>query len=189
MMACCFYAQEQGRNYFEYVQFHFCLGEISEYITKWDSIQELTNTQNKKGKGITPFQILTKITNKELHHDYTDLEKSQKKLKSLWLEYVEATKGNRRITISPKLNELYKVQTKTDEQLLDEKYEGNEIIAFTRQTGILIFEQNIQAYLINICYENESHNMQKLKIIEFIKQFSHVRISMDKNLLIIHVKN
>lgn len=167
----------------------YSLGEISDYVTKWDSVQELTNTQNKEGKGITPFQMLGKITNKELLFKEIDLKKSTQKLKSLWLEYVEATKGNRRITISPKLNELYKIQSETDEQILDKKHEGKEIIAFTRQTGILIFEQNIQAYLINICYESQTIQQQQNKIIEFIKEFSHIRISMDKDLLIIHVKN
>lgn len=166
----------------------YSLGEIANYITKWDSIEELTNTQNKSSKGIAPFQFLKMLNNNELLFDYTNQQKSNQKLKSLWLEYIEATKGNRRITISKKLNELYKIQSKTDEQILDQKHEGKTIIAFSRQIGVLIFEQNIQAYLINICYENDTLQKQQNKLIEFIKQFSHIHITMDKDLLVIHSK-
>jgi hypothetical protein len=148
--------------------------KLAKYITKWDIVQELTNDFSKKAKGLKPFELLSIIAKNQHQFPNKNLEASLQQTKSLWLEYVEATKGKRRITTSPKLNLLYKVQIKSDDQIIDQKQEGENIISFSRQTWSIIYENNLQPFLIDICKTHSFIITQQKEIIKFLSEFAHI---------------
>jgi hypothetical protein len=144
--------------------------DITDYITKWDAIQELTNDHNKKAKGIKPFQLLTLLTKGELLFDYKDPHKSKKVTTKLWLEYVESTKGKRRIITSRSLLQLYKLDQKTDEDILEEKEDAEKIISFSKKTWRFIYRHNLQPYLLYICDLYKSQSTQQQEIFKFLTE-------------------
>jgi hypothetical protein len=145
--------------------------DITDYITKWDAIQELTNDFNKTSKGIKPFQLLTIITKKHHYFANETLEDSLKITRSIWLEYVEFTKGKRRITTSRKLNQEYKVEEKTDEQILSEKQESEKITSFSQSSWNIIYKNNLQPYLLHICDQNTNLQIQLHEILKFLSEY------------------
>jgi hypothetical protein len=144
---------------------------ITDYITKWDAIQELTNDFKKTSKGIKPFQLLTILTKKQHYFKSLTFKKSIDFTTSLWLEYVETTKGKRRITTSRKLNELYKIEEKTDEQILAQNPDGEKIISFSQDTWKTIYKHNLQPHLLYICDINPNLKTQQKEILKYLLEF------------------
>lgn len=163
-------------------------GEISDYITKWTASQELTGQNYKNSKGINPFQLLPLTKSNEIHFNAKTIKQSQQISKSLWLEYVEATKGKRRITTSPKLNKLYKVKEKTEEEIFEEKIQGSKIIQFSYQTFKIIANNTLQPYIIKICEDNRKTKIIQRKIVQFLSEFEQINVSRTtKNIKMIHL--
>jgi hypothetical protein len=135
--------------------------DVSEYVTKWDSIQELTNDFSKNANGMKPFQLLNNIYENKMLYDYKSLNVSNKRCKAMFAEYIEATKGKHRIGISRVLNALYKVESKTDEQLTQEIEVEDIVLSFQREVWAIINKNHLQPHLIDICYENDQSNNPK----------------------------
>jgi hypothetical protein len=157
--------------------------KLSKYITKgenWDIVQELTNDFSKKSGSLKPFQFLTLIRKEK--HQFTDdtLEVSLQKTKSLWLEYVEATKGKKRVIASRILNQLYKVKHKTDDEIVEEKQEGETIISFSKNVWKLIYHNNLQPYLLNICDNYPDHKVKQTEISQFLLEFEDISLTNSK---------
>lgn len=167
----------------------YSIEEIKDYVTKWDAVQELTNDFAKSSKGVKPFELLTKIVKKELLHKYTSQEQSDNKCKSLWIEYIEATKGKRRIMTSPILNKLYNVEEKTDEELNSKMDIEDIIISFNNQTWKVITKNDLQPHLIDICYQfKEDKPKQKLEIFNLLCEFDFFRkITTNEDTMIIKI--
>lgn len=155
--------------------------EITEYITKWDLSQELTNDHNKTPKGIKPFQLLSKLSNNELLFDHTDIKKSNQHVKRLWLEYVETTKGKRRITTSPILNKLYKIDEKTDDQILSEKPESQSLVLFSKATWKTIYKNNLQPFLLHSCTFYKEPEKQRQNVLKFLSELDNYTMIHQKD--------
>ena len=130
--------------------------DISEYVTKWDSIQELTNDFSKKSEGIKPFQLLNLIHENQTIYDYKCLKSSLNRCKAMYREYVEATRGKHRIGISRNLNALYKVESKTDQELVNEIDIEDIIMSFEREIWALINLNDLQPHILDIATEKNS---------------------------------
>lgn len=95
----------------------------AEYIQKWQISDEITsNGLGKKGKrkGRNPWEILHAITTMTS----SDIELD----KNLMKEYYHATKGKKQLVWSPGLKEYFAIGEKTDEEIANEKVEG-ELVA------------------------------------------------------------
>jgi len=150
--------------------------QITEYVTKWDIIQELTNDFAKKSHGFKPMQLLAMQVTKELLYNHTNQKKSDNHIKALWLEYIEATKGKHRIHISRNLNKIYKVEKKTDEQLTKEINIEDLIISFCQHTWKIITQNELEPHLINICYEHkEKKQKQQKEVYKLLQQFEYIK--------------
>jgi hypothetical protein len=136
--------------------------DISEYITKWDSIQELTNDFSKSANGVKPFQLLNLIYEKKLLYDSKNILISNNKCKAMFSEYVEATKGKHRIGISRNLNLLYKVEIKTDEEIINEISVEDIIVSFEREVWRIININHLQPHLLDIVHEQIEENDTKV---------------------------
>jgi hypothetical protein len=155
---------------------------ISKYLTKWDVAQELTNDHNKTGKGVKPFQLLTKISNNEflfenqlgLNNKPTTLQESLQTTKSLWLEYVETIKGKRRIIISKKILDAYKIKDKTDEEIVTEKEKGTKIISFSKDTWNIIYQNNLQPQMLYICDSLKNPQDQHQHLLQYLQNYADV---------------
>jgi hypothetical protein len=154
--------------------------DVSEYVTKWDSIQELTNDFSKNPNGIKPFQLLNYIYDEKLLYDYKCLKSSLKRCKAMFSEYVEATRGKHRIGISRNLNKLYKVESKTDAELTSEIDIEDILLSFEREIWSLINLNDLQPHILDIAHETALKNPQDLKravtnnIITLLNDFEYV---------------
>jgi hypothetical protein len=162
--------------------------DILDYVTKWDSIQELTNDFKKSSSGVKPFQLLSYIYDNKLLYEYKNLKSSNKRCKAMFSEYIEATKGRHRIGISRNLNTLYKIEIKTDEQLTNEINIEDIILSFERQVWQTINLNDLQPYLIDIVYQEANKVEQKtnckirsteliLQLLNEFDQFTEIEVN------------
>lgn len=76
--------------------------DMEDYMTKWGIASEMTKNNSKSSKN--PFELFKLFQST-----------GEKKYLSMWLEYVDVTKGSRFILFSSKLKDLYKIDIITDE--------------------------------------------------------------------------
>ena len=144
--------------------------DVAEYVTKWDSIQELTNDFAKNVSGVKPFQLLNYIYDSKLLYSYKTLKSSNNRCKAMFREYIEATKGKHRIGISRVLNQLYKVESKTDEELTNEIDIEDILLSFEREVWRIINLNDLQPFLIDIASETNKKDAQN-DILELLNEF------------------
>ena len=118
----------------------------ADYMAKWDAVKEITSESLKSSKGISPFGILKKLA----LNDFRNVQEKIK-LRELYREYCEVTKGRHRISFGRNLRKAYPevVQDETDQELC-EKIEIREVIMqFHLSAWKQITQKHLQPYLIN----------------------------------------
>ena len=88
----------------------------------------------------------------------------------MFREYIEATKGKHRIGISRVLNQLYKVESKTDEELTNEIDIEDILLSFEREVWRIINLNDLQPFLIDIASETNKKDAQN-DILELLNEF------------------
>lgn len=130
---------------------------IAEYITKWNAASEMTmgSTAKLSGKSFTPFQFLSLWTrSKMLNRDRPDYPFFAQ-YKGLFIEYSQAMKGKKQLTIARDVIKQYesltgqKFSMKTDDEINVEQQEEKAIVEIDRDLFKIIASRYLQAHVLN----------------------------------------
>ena len=117
----------------------------SEYITKmgWNISAEVTKSHTKSGKNgnFAPFDLLNEFSNTQ-----------ETWAKKAFIEYSKATFGLQYVSRFPKLQQLYDVEDKTDQELAEESTEKATLIGFIEHAlWLKILKYELRAIFLSIC--------------------------------------
>ena len=125
---------------------------VSDYITKWDMSQELTQAHAKENlnNSYSPFGILHELSRQLVDWRDTDTTVLHIELEHAFIEYSKAFKGSKQLTISRKLKLKFKeFDLLTDEEICKEEQASETKITITRELFKEIANIRAQADILN----------------------------------------
>ncbi len=140
---------------------------IEEYITKWNTAKEITQSNNKSGSGLSPFQIFKKFQSL-MEINGGELGELAEKYLKLFQEFCFAFKGVRFLTWSRGVKKLFQFEEKSEESICSD--EEIETIAFSISKEIFKQLHNnyehsklLNSYELNGLVEVENFLLMKYK--------------------------
>lgn len=148
--------------------------KLQDYVTKFHLTNEFSSShtkQTKKKTSLTPFDLLEKAP-------------KCKQSFALFMEYLEATKFKRILTISKSLLDEIKLQDKSDDELLQETVNAITFGTIDTQLWKTIVKNNLQKYIREDLSKYKTHEKQDLKtmlaISELLREFTNVNFYATK---------